>query len=45
MLALHSRRLPGWALPVLGGLVVTLLSALWLTSSLWFFTNVGFPGL
>jgi hypothetical protein len=45
MLALHSRRLPRWALPVLGGLVVTLLSALWLTSSLWFFRNVGFPGV
>jgi hypothetical protein len=45
MLALRSRRVPRWAIPVLGGLLVTLLSAIWLTSSLWFFRNVGFPGL
>jgi hypothetical protein len=45
MLALHSRRVPRWALPLLGGLLVTLLSALWLTSSFWFFRNVGFPGV
>jgi hypothetical protein len=45
MLALHSRRVPKWGIPLLGGLVVTLLTALWLTSSLWFFRNVGFPGL
>jgi hypothetical protein len=24
---------------------VTLLTGLWLTSSLWFFRNVGFPGV
>jgi len=44
MLALRSRHLPRWAVPVLGGGLVTLLTGLWLTSSLWFFTNVGFPG-
>ena len=44
MLALRSRHLPRWALPVLGGGLVALLTGLWLTSSLWFFTNVGFPG-
>jgi hypothetical protein len=32
---------PGWALPVLGGLVFTGLTGLWLTSSLWFFTEFG----
>ncbi|WP_425560578.1 DUF6529 family protein [Luedemannella flava] len=41
MLALPRRNLPGWALPVLGGTVFTALVALWLTSSLWFFTTVG----
>jgi hypothetical protein len=30
-----------WVLPVVGGLVFTALTALWLTSSLWFFQNVG----
>ena len=38
MLVLTPRRLPSWALPLLGGLVFTGLTALWLTSSLWFFT-------
>jgi hypothetical protein len=32
---------PGWVLPVVGGAVFTVLTGLWLTSSLWFFTNVG----
>jgi hypothetical protein len=45
MLALRIERLPGWALPVIGGLLVTCVTVLWLTSSLWFFTNVGFPGV
>jgi len=43
MLALRSRHLPSWALPVLGGVLFTLLVTLWLTSSLWFFTT-GSPG-
>jgi heme/copper-type cytochrome/quinol oxidase subunit 4 len=43
LLALKTSRLPGWALPVLGGLVFTVIVGLWLTSSLWFFRNVGFP--
>jgi Family of unknown function (DUF6529) len=41
MLVLRSRRLPGWTLPTAGGLLVAVLTGLWLTSSLWFFTNVG----
>ena len=44
MLLLRAKRLPGWTLPVAGGLLVALLTAIWLSSSLWFFTNVGFPG-
>lgn len=39
--AVRSRRLPGWALPVVGGTVFTLLVAVWATSSLWFFTAIG----
>ena len=44
MILLRAKRLPGWTLPVAGGLLVALLTGLWLSSSLWFFTNVGFPG-
>jgi hypothetical protein len=44
LLALRVWNLPGWALPVLGGSLVALLVAIWTTSSLWFFTNVDFPG-
>lgn len=43
MLALRARRLPGWALPVLGGSVLTGLLLLWLTAALWFFTRSGVP--
>ena len=41
MLVLPRHDLPGWVLPVAGGLVFTSLVALWLTSSLWFFITVG----
>jgi hypothetical protein len=37
----RSRGLAGWVLPAAGGLVLALLVALWLTSSLWFFTSSG----
>ncbi len=43
VLCVRSSRMPGWALPLVGGLVFSLLVALWLTSSLWFFQNSGFP--
>ena len=43
VLGVRSSRMPGWALPLAGGLVFSLLVALWLTSSLWFFQNSGFP--
>ncbi len=41
MLVLSRKGMPGWALPVIGGVVFTALVGLWLTSSLWFFTTVG----
>jgi hypothetical protein len=44
LLVLRVDDAPRWALPVAGGSLVVLLSGLWLTSSLWFFTHVGFPG-
>lgn len=41
MLSLRKSGLPGWALPLLGGLVFAGLTGVWLTSSLWFFTTSG----
>jgi hypothetical protein len=41
MLVLPKKGLPGWALPLIGGVVFTALVCLWLTSSLWFFTTHG----
>ena len=38
----HSRNYAPWVLPVLGGSLAGVLAALWLTSSLWYFTNVRF---
>ncbi|GGN43255.1 hypothetical protein FHR83_001834 [Actinoplanes campanulatus] len=31
----------GWALPVAGGVVLTAVAGLWLTSALWFFATIG----
>ena len=39
MLALTRRGMPGWVLPVLGGLAFALLVLLWFTSAFWFFTT------
>jgi hypothetical protein len=41
MLLLRSERLPGWLLPLVGGLVFTVLTLVWLTSALWFFRTFG----
>ncbi len=41
MLLLRSQRLPGWLLPLVGGLVFTVLTLIWLTSALWFFRTFG----
>lgn len=43
MLGLRLKGLPGWVLPVLGGAVLSLLTVLWLTAGLWFFTRHGLP--
>ena len=43
MLVLRSDRVPTHTLPLVGGLLATVLVAIWWTSSFWFFTNVGFP--
>ena len=41
MLTLTSRTTPGWTLPLLGGVLFAVLTGVWLTSALWFFTTVG----
>ncbi|WP_309236863.1 MULTISPECIES: DUF6529 family protein [unclassified Micromonospora] len=41
MLALPKRGLAGWVLPVVGGLVFTVLMGIWVSSSLWYFTTFG----
>ncbi len=45
LLLLRSDRLSGWTLPAAGGLLVMTLTGIWFTSSLWFFTTIGFPGV
>jgi hypothetical protein len=44
ILTLHSKRLPGWALPWAGGLLFTALVAVGLTSAGWYFVTIGIPG-
>ena len=45
LLALRATRLPKWSIPVIGATLVTTLTGIFLTSSLWFFTTVDFPAL
>ena len=45
VLCVRSARMPGWALPVVGGLLFACLVGLWLTSSLWFFDQRRLPEL
>ena len=43
MLALRIHGLPGWTLPVLGGLLAALLTVVWFSSAFWYFTQSGVP--
>ena len=36
MIVVRSRSLPGWVLPTVGGLLVTLVAVIWYTSALWY---------
>jgi hypothetical protein len=40
LLMVHSRRYPGWSLPLAGGAMFVVLTVLWATSAAWYFTNV-----
>jgi uncharacterized protein DUF6529 len=39
----ESKRLPGFALPLAGALLFSVLVGVWSTSALWFFREFGFP--
>src|SRR4051794_14198149 len=43
IVAVRSRRAPGWFLPVVGGLLFTLFIAAILMSAVWYFVNYGWP--
>jgi hypothetical protein len=43
VVAVRSRRAPGWFLPVAGALIFTLLVAVVLTSALWYVSTKGWP--
>lgn len=45
VLIVQSRRLPGWALPVAGGILVVLVVVLWYTSALWYYDGFRLPGM
>jgi uncharacterized membrane protein HdeD (DUF308 family) len=45
ILVVRSRRLPGWALPIAGGIVVTTVIVLWYSSALWYFNDHSAPFL
>ena len=36
---MHSRRLPGWALPAAGGTLAVIVGVLWYTSALWYYNG------
>jgi Family of unknown function (DUF6529) len=38
LLGLRAKRMPPWAIPLFGSLLVLTLTAVWLTSALWFYT-------
>jgi hypothetical protein len=43
VLIVRSRRLPGWALPLAGGLLVTLVVVIWYSSALWYLNGSRLP--
>jgi len=43
VLLVQSRKLPGWALPVAGGVLALLVALLWYTSALWYYNGYTIP--
>jgi len=44
VLFVHTRRLPGWALPLAGGLLFTSIVVLWWTGAIWYWGVEGVSG-
>ena len=44
-LLVHSKRLPGWALPAAGGTLAVLAGVLWYTSALWYYNGYQLPAM
>jgi hypothetical protein len=45
ILVVRWRSLPGWALPVAGGMLVSVVVVLWYTAALWYFNDHSLPFL
>jgi len=45
VLLVHTRRLPGWVLPVAGGTLAVVVVVLWYTSALWYYNGNALPHL
>jgi Family of unknown function (DUF6529) len=43
--AVHSRRLPGWVLPLAGGTLAVVIAVLWYTAALWYYHGFQLPRL
>jgi hypothetical protein len=43
VLTLHSKRLPNWALPWVGGILFTALVGVATTSAIWYLATTGVP--
>ena len=43
VLVVRSRRLPGWVIPVIGGLLVATVAVIWYSSALWYFNGFQLP--
>jgi hypothetical protein len=43
VLVLHSKRMPGWALPVVAGLALTAVVGAGLTGAVWYLNAFGWP--
>ena len=45
VLLVHTRRLPGWVLPLMGGILAVTVAVLWYTSALWYYNGYQLPHL
>ncbi len=43
VLLVHTRRLPGWVLPVAGGTLAVTVAVLWYSSALWYYNGSQLP--